>query len=787
MKHLLFILSLSLLLSGCSNSKRSSSKITEFIPSTSKIVLNIKDLETFKSDLKNNALIEKLIASSALNNVLSNPLEHFNSNTPVLVCFDYSKGVIDYTLITKYTDSLFKNKDTDTLLIYTTQKDSIFIGSSSKSIIDNIRKKDRSWLSELEQLPNTNSSFSVFLNNESTHMLGNSIFATNITKFSNLAMLDTDVTPNQITFNGLVVPNDSLTEMVDIFKNTLPQECTIHHIVSSKSDGFLSFTFDNFNTIYQNLKPFKQQQNDSTLQFDLFETINEVGEIYFKDKTAIVLKSIDASATIDALGDHQNIISSYRNINLLEFNKPSFHKDVFGPLINTDSVSKYINIEDYFVFSNSDDVLHNIISDFQNGVTLNNDVAYNQTAHNLSNEASLLVVAKPNTLKRIFNTIFNDVISTDILEDYKYSGFQLVQDDTFLHLNGIIKKDKTRAVQNTINEMFNVTLDADVLSQAQFVINHRSKQKDIVVQDIDNKLYLISNRGKILWKKQLNGNILGRIKQVDLYKNGRLQLAFSTPKRVYIIDRNGNDVSPFPLRFNDEITQPLSVFDYDNKKDYRFVVAQNNALLMYNKNGKNVSGFKYRKSSSAITTQPKHFKINNKDYIVFAAGTSLKILNRKGQSRITVKESINFSKNEIFKYKNTFTTTTSQGDLIQVNLKGLVSIQSLNLSSSHYIETTNKTLVTLSENKLTIKQKSMALDYGNYTHPKIFYLNDKIYVSLTDLQVKKTYLFDSQLKAINGFPIYGNSAIDLANIDTDDNLELVTKGEHNSIIIYQKN
>ena len=308
-----------------------------------------------------------------------------------------------------------------------------------------------------------------------------------------------------------------------------------------------------------------------------------------------------------------------------------------------------------------------------------------------------------------------------------------------------------------------------------------------MVQDVNNNLYLISNTGKVLWKKQLRGAILGAIQQVDLYKNGRLQLAFATPNRVYVIDRNGKDVAPFPLKFNDKITQPLSIFDYDNKKNYRFVVTQDNALLMYDKNGKNVNGFRYNKTSKNITTQPKHFRINNKDYIVFAAGNKLMILNRKGQSRINVKEAINFSKNEIFKYQNKFTTTTTKGELVQVNLKGAVSKQSLNLPKQHVIETTNKTLVTLAENKLTIKQKSQELDFGNYTAPKIFYLNDKIYVTLTDLQAQKVYLFDSQSRAIRNFPVYGNSLIDLANIDTDNNLEFVTKGESNSIIVYQKN
>ena len=103
------------------------------------------------------------------------------------------------------------------------------------------------------------------------------------------------------------------------------------------------------------------------------------------------------------------------------------------------------------------------------------------------------------------------------------------------------------------------------------------------------------------------------------------------------------------------------------------------------------------------------------------------------------------------------------------------------------MQTTSKTLVTLSDNNLAIKtKKNYELDFGNYTAPKIFYLNDKIYITLTDLQTQKVYLFDSQSRLINNFPVYGNSSIDLANIDSDNKLEFVVKGESNSIIVLQK-
>ena len=122
------------------------------------------------------------------------------------------------------------------------------------------------------------------------------------------------------------------------------------------------------------------------------------------------------------------------------------------------------------------------------------------------------------------------------------------------------------------------------------MVNHLNKQKEIVVQDIKNNLYLISNSGKILWKKQLEGPVLGTIEQIDIFKNGRLQLLFATPHKVYLIDRNGKDVAPFPGNFNDVITQPLSVFDYDKDKNYRLLVTQGKNILMYDKNLKEVKG-----------------------------------------------------------------------------------------------------------------------------------------------------------------------------------------------------
>ncbi|NJW55110.1 hypothetical protein, partial [Salinimicrobium oceani] len=65
--------------------------------------------------------------------------------------------------------------------------------------------------------------------------------------------------------------------------------------------------------------------------------------------------------------------------------------------------------------------------------------------------------------------------------------------------------------------------------------------------------------------------------------------------------------------------------------------------------------------------------------------------------------------------------------------------------------------------------------------------NNKVYVSVTDLQAHKVYLFDSNASLLPGFPIYGNSNIDLSNADDDAALELVVQGEENGVLVYEVN
>ncbi len=348
-----------------------------------------------------------------------------------------------------------------------------------------------------------------------------------------------------------------------------------------------------------------------------------------------------------------------------------------------------------------------------------------------------------------------------------------------------IENKKTKNVSN----QFSLSIDNSFSLPPKFLYNHKTKKMDIAVQDDKNILYLFSNTGNLFWKKKLSNQIIGQINQVDIYNNNKNQMAFNTLDEFIVIDRNGKKVNPLNINFSKlNRINPLSIFDYDQNKNYRFLISSENKISMYDKRAKKVKGFELKNTSSKILFPPKHIRIKNKDYITMQLENGvLKILNRKGKDRIKVKEKIDFSNNEIYLYRNSFTTSDKKGNLIQVDLKGNVFKSPLKLSDDHKINMTSKTLVTFSENILSIKGVPITLPFGNYTSPQIFYINDTIYISLTNIDDNKVYLFFSNGKLINGFPVYGNSKIDLSNIDNDKHLELIVKSEKDNLILYEIN
>ena len=818
MKRAFFILILIIIVS-CNSESSKQSELVSFIPTNSALIIKINDFQRFKSDIKNSDLIKEFANTSVYINTEKSlsSLDDFDPYKETLLTFtEVGKDNLEYTFITKNAVAMF-NIDSTTIKqsesrdyesktiktytikgrkLFTTIIDSVFLISSSNLLIENsIRSNEKTNIDdEFYKLYNTsqkNAIATLFINHNKSdiHLKGilSDKFLSTFKNFSEWSAVDIAANQNEIKFNGVSTSKDSVNiKTISLFENITPRENKALSIMPINFDAITSYTFSDFTTFLKNKNPDPIKKLDS-----LFVDVDEFAILNKNDGKVAALHSRNPEVLSDSLENLQSTESIFREIPIYKMLRPGAILKNFHPLIKDFSADYYTIINDFFIFSENKQILEDIITNFQNNTLITSLPAYTEIKAELSNESTILFLSNYNNFKEsplFLSDEFKAELGDSSEKDNKFIVMQAISSKNFAYVNTVIKKTEAKVESNIVTQLFSTKLDTKISGKPHFVINHRSKKKEIVVQDINNDLYLISTDGKVLWKKKLNDQILGEIQQIDIYNNGRLQLAFATKNELMIIDRNGEDVSPFPKKFSDPITQPLAIFDYDKNNNYRFLVVQGNELNMYDKEGKTVSGFTFKKADSYISNPPHHFRINSKDYIVFPEESGkLNILHRTGGTRINVKDKINFSGNDVFLNENKFTMSDTGGNLIQIDENGKITKENLGVNNTHLMDASSKTLVTLSDNVLTIRGRKTELDYAIYTKPKIFYIDNKIYVSVTDTQSNKVYLFDSQAESIPNFPVYGTSTIDLADIDNDKRVELVVQGEEDSILVYKVN
>lgn len=815
MKRILILL-LTILSIGCTTETPKEYSLLKFAPQNAALILQIPDFESFQSELKNNQLLQSFKQPKFKQdfNAFVKYVKYIKPNSKSLLCFnELGKDSFEYTFITKthpdliVLDSLQKPTTTsvvyenesiikttlDNHVNYTFYADSIFVSSSSKLLIENcIRSYKKATIpASLKKVYATiddSKSATLLATPKQLSPLLQYLFPNASTKFvatlGEQMALDVAILQDEISFTGIITANDSLSHSLSSLKNTVPREHKMAKVIPSFFDTFTTIAFDSY-------AKFHPETENS-----LLDALEEVSTFSFNGSSFTGLRFISPSNEASNQLQNNTEYSTVRNIKIYKNEDPTLFQDHFTPFIKNFDSEFYVILDEYIVFT-SGDALRNLamlIGLYKDEQTLVFQKNYQEAIGNLSDESSLLVFVNTDMFKKTIaesvQKSYRKEIASINVEDYPFAALQFTNErgSDYAHVHGILKRNTAKPTENTVSQLLNVVLDNPVASDPQFVKNHITKRKEIVVQDAQNILYLISTQGKVLWKKPLDGKILGDVSQIDMYKNGRLQLAFTTSQSFYVLDRKGKDVKPYPTKAKSAYTQAVAIFDYDKSKSYRFVFTEGNKVVMRDSKGKPVKGFKFSGSENDFMNPPQHFRIITKDYITFQESNGkLHILSRTGTPRITVKENIQFSNNDIYIHNNLFTTSDRNGNLIQVDSKGQIEKTKLPVEENHSVTMTSKTLVSFFENKLRIKNKTVELDYGSYSKPEIFLIKNKIYVALTDKDAQKVYLYDSNAKMIPGFPAFGSSAIDLENFDKDAKLEFVTKGEANSIVVYKMN
>jgi hypothetical protein len=341
------------------------------------------------------------------------------------------------------------------------------------------------------------------------------------------------------------------------------------------------------------------------------------------------------------------------------------------------------------------------------------------------------------------------------------------------------------------------TVDHSLLTPPYIVRNHVDKSREVLAQDVNNQLYLINNQGKVLWKKPLRKNIVSDIRQIDFFKNNKLQYLFATSSDIYAIDRNGQTVAGFPIGLPDTVhIHTISAIDYDNSRDYRFLASDRKGeLYLFSKEGKLLDGWNPLRLpySYSLGSAASHIRIQAKDYIVVPqANGIIQVLNRKGKPYEGFPFLINdrihnplFIEVGMNAQKTTLTALTDNGEIYTFNLLG----ESVSQRQLYRPDKTTlfKTVIEASgkdwlvarqdKKKLSILDKEgKTLFEKEYASPK--HILVQLYdfgaglriIAITDPLEKQTYLYDYSGRLISDQFIKNSRPISILYLESQDKL-----------------
>jgi hypothetical protein len=364
------------------------------------------------------------------------------------------------------------------------------------------------------------------------------------------------------------------------------------------------------------------------------------------------------------------------------------------------------------------------------------------------------------------------------------------ENDNRTLLNAHIGGSFNPSVGKVNQESWKLALDETFTRKPELFTNHYSGEKEILIQDNSNQLYLISASGKILWKASIDGAIIGDIIPVDIFKNGKLQMVFNTSSKLYALDRNGNALDGFPVKI-EEASSALSVFDYDNDRDYRFLLGlKNGDVLNIGTDGKQVKGWKYKNNGGAIASL-KHFKIGSRDYILsLSESGKIELLKRNGNVREAVSANAeNWLSNEYSIYLgNTLSESgiyiaTKNNEIKKIPFKGSSTtileldenIDHINIGqfsgdeAQEYIVCTGNSLAVYENGGELIWRKEFE---SKCELPAVYRFgrsDNRIGIQVGD----QIWLLDNKGKASKGFPINGTTPLTIGDLLRNGELHMI--------------
>lgn len=664
--------------------------------------------------------------------------------------------------------------------------------------------------------------------------------------FAGWSEFDVSLDRKYLKTNGITIASDSLNNFLSVFGGQEPVPGEAEKVLPENTAWYLSFSFSDRKKFFDRLEKYFKRSNDFYQREERIKKMERALSVDFKTtfegmihnqaiaavtsfsegKPAGSLFIFNLNSKKDAQLAMGEMISSYANRNKLEHEKlitnytnasgdkfriyqfpfPSFPSVWMSDAFVSTQASYVAFYSDYAIFGSSEKTLQNCLDNLGSGNTLGDAPLYESYSENMESRSNVEIYADVNQSFEWNQTLFNDrtkelfKTNEEALRKFDAFSWQIICEKDLFFNSACLSFDSRPKTSS--RAAWQTNLGEAIEMKPQIVNNYNNKAtQDVLVQDKSNQLHLVSENGTKIWSIPISGKIMGEIFQIDFFRNGKLQFLFNTSEKLYLIDRNGNNVSGFPVVFPSPATNGVNVFDYDNNRKYRYFVAcENRKVIAYDHNGKIVSGWDFDKTAGEVTTPVQHFRVAGKDYIVFKDRSKIYIQDRRGTTRVKPAATFENSDNPLFLNLDgtpKIVATDKDGVVYYLYFDGRYVQKNTGKYSSKHLFTVSDLngngipdFIFVDENKLEVidengkKLYSEKFDNTITEAPNVytFSANQKM-VGVSDAKAGKIYLFKPDGKLYDGFPMRGSSAFSIGAL-TQGQLSVVVGSDNGKLFSY---
>lgn len=632
-----------------------------------------------------------------------------------------------------------------------------------------------------------------------------------LSSFADWTEFDFLIKNNEIILSGFT-GTDQNNDFIELLKDQKPVEFNAQNIIPFNTNTLLWLGLSDFQAYYD--KSSKRAISKS-INFDISKLTNIIdSEIAlassaerissFEGNTFFVFKVKDAALANSMLMNiarnmgYSNVTVN-GNYRIGRIKKDDFVSSLFGDAFGVIKENYFTIVSDYVVMANSESSIKNFIRYYETGKTLDLNDNFRSFSDNIQTNSNILVFIKPGSIIHRLSQYFTEQtaksveLNQNVASSFQGLSFQLSSGYPLSFTN--IYTSHAKGVREENLALWKTKLNSDASLGPFIVSNHNSRSKNIIVFDKQNRMYFVDADGDILWNKKVEGKPMGKVYEVDYYKNNKVQYLFNTENYIYLLDINGRNVGNYPKKLHTKATAGLVIFDYLNNKDYRLVIPQSDKKVYnYTIDGDETRGWNEPKMVNIVVSPVERLLANRKDYIIITdIDNNVKIVNRKGNRRIKVGSQLRKAKNSSYYVNRTnskgiIITTDESGKLVYIGSSGRLSYTDFGqFSPGHFFlyEDFNgdryMDFIFIDGNKLTVfdrfKKVLFSYEFGsNITvRPSFFDIgNNQHVLGVVADEEQTNYLFDKKGNIIISKGLVGETQFTVGKISNSQHVNLIS-------------